>query len=37
MTKKGDYIEENWICEKKQFIKLHIAVDEESKKEYHLE
>jgi hypothetical protein len=30
--KKGDYIEEKWIREKKEFIKLHISVDEESKK-----
>jgi hypothetical protein len=32
ISKKGDYIEEKWIREKKEFIKLHIAVDEESKK-----
>ena len=33
ISKKGDYIEEEkWIREKKEFIKLHIAVDEESKK-----
>jgi hypothetical protein len=32
ISKKGDYIEEMWIREKKEFIKLHIAVDEESKK-----
>jgi hypothetical protein len=32
ISKKGDYIEEKWIHEKKEFIKLHIAVDEESKK-----
>jgi hypothetical protein len=32
ISKKGDYIEETWIREKKEFIKLHIAVDEESKK-----
>jgi hypothetical protein len=32
ISKKGDYIEEKWIRQKKEFIKLHIAVDEESKK-----
>jgi DDE family transposase len=32
ISKKGDYIEEKWIHEKKEFIKLHIAVDEKSKK-----
>jgi hypothetical protein len=32
MSKKGDYIEEKWKREKKDFIKLHIAVDEKSKK-----
>jgi DDE family transposase len=32
VSKKGDYIQEKWICEKKEFIKLHIAVDEKSKK-----
>jgi hypothetical protein len=32
ISKKGDYIEEKWIREKKEFIKLHIAVDEESKR-----
>ena len=32
VSKKGDYIEEKWIREKKEFIKLHIAVDEKSKK-----
>ena len=32
VTKKGDYIEENWIRNKKEFIKLHIAVDAKSKK-----
>jgi hypothetical protein len=32
MSKKGDYIEKKWIHEKKDFIKLHIAVDEKSKK-----
>ena len=32
IAKKGDYIEEKWILEKKEFVKLHIAVDEKSKK-----
>jgi len=32
ISKKGDYIEEKWIREKKEFVKLHIAVDEKSKK-----
>src|SRR2546421_8179608 len=32
ITKKGDYIEEKWIRNKKEFIKLHIAVDAKSKK-----
>jgi hypothetical protein len=32
VSKKGDYIEEKWIRGKKDFIKLHIAVDEKSKK-----
>ncbi|MGB7638555.1 MAG: IS5 family transposase [Nitrososphaeraceae archaeon] len=32
ITKKGDYIEQKWIRKKKDFIKLHIAVDAESKK-----
>jgi hypothetical protein len=32
VSKKGDYIEEKWIREKKEFIKLHIAVDEKSEK-----
>ena len=32
ISKKGDYIEEKWILEKKEFVKLHIAVDEKSKK-----
>ena len=31
ISKKGDYIEEKWIREKKEFVKLHIAVDEKSK------
>lgn len=31
-SKKGDYIEEKWKREKKEFVKLHIAVDEKSKK-----
>lgn len=32
VSKKGDYIEEKWIRKKKEFIKLHIAVDAKSKK-----
>ena len=32
ISKKGDYIEQKWIREKKEFVKLHIAVDEKSKK-----
>ena len=32
ISKKGDYIEEKWTREKKEFVKLHIAVDEKSKK-----
>ena len=32
ISKKGDYIEKKWIHKKKDFIKLHIAVDEKSKK-----
>jgi hypothetical protein len=32
VSKKGDYIEEKWIRKKKEFIKLHIAVDEESRR-----
>ncbi len=28
ISKKGDYIEQKWIREKKEFVKLHIAVDE---------
>jgi hypothetical protein len=32
ISKKDDYIEEKWIREKKESIKLHISVDEESKK-----
>lgn len=31
-SKKGDYIEEKWKREKKEFVKLHIAVDVKSKK-----
>ena len=27
ITKKGDYIEQKWIRKKKEFVKLHIAVD----------
>src|SRR5215469_10712501 len=30
VTKKGDYIEQKWIKKKKEFIKLHIAVDAKS-------
>ena len=32
ITKKGDYIEQKWIRKKKEFIKLHSAVDAKSKK-----
>ena len=32
ITKKGDYIEQKWIRKKKEFIKLHIAVDAKSDK-----
>lgn len=32
ISKKGHYLEEKWIWEKKEFIKLHIAIDEKSKK-----
>jgi hypothetical protein len=32
VSKKGDYIEEKWIREKKEFIKLQIVVDDKSKK-----
>ena len=32
VTKKGDYIEEKWIRKKKEFVKLHIAVDAKSEK-----
>src|SRR5215475_8847888 len=32
ITKKGDYIEQKWIRKKKEFVKLHIAVDAKSKK-----
>jgi hypothetical protein len=32
ITKKGDYIEQKWIRKKKEFIKLHIAVDAKSEK-----
>ncbi len=32
ISKKGDYIEQKWIREMKEFVKLHIAVDEKSKK-----
>jgi Transposase DDE domain len=32
LSRKGDYIEEKWIRKKKEFVKLHIAVDAKSKK-----
>jgi hypothetical protein len=32
ISKKGDYIEHKWKHEKKEFVKLHISVDEKSKK-----
>jgi hypothetical protein len=32
VTKKGDYIEQKWIRKKKEFVKLHIAVDAKSEK-----
>ena len=32
VSNKGDYIEEKWIRKKKEFLKLHIAVDERSEK-----
>ena len=32
VLKKGDYIEEKWVREKKEFIKLHIAVDDDKSK-----
>ncbi len=32
LTKKGDYIEQKWIRKKKEFVKLHIAVDAKSMK-----
>jgi len=32
ITKKGDYIEQKWIRRKKEFVKLHIAIDAKSKK-----
>ena len=32
ITKKGDYIEQKWIRKKKEFVKLHIAVDVRSEK-----
>ncbi|MGC1927426.1 MAG: hypothetical protein WA667_00500 [Candidatus Nitrosopolaris sp.] len=35
VSKKGDYIEEKWIRKKKEFIKLHIAVDAKSKISLH--
>jgi hypothetical protein len=33
ISKKGDCIEDKWKREKKEFVKLHISVDEKSKKE----
>lgn len=32
LTKKGDYIEQKWIRKRKEFVKLHIAVDVKSEK-----
>ncbi len=32
ISKKGDYIEDKWKREKKEFVKLHISIDEKSKK-----
>jgi hypothetical protein len=32
VSKKGSYIEDKWKREKKEFVKLHISVDEKSKK-----
>ena len=32
VSNKGDFIEEKWIRKKKEFIKLHFAVDEMSEK-----
>jgi Transposase DDE domain len=32
LTKKGDYIEQKWIRKRKEFVKLHIAVDAKSEK-----
>src|SRR5712691_5489222 len=32
VSKKGHYIEQKWIRKKKEFVKLHIAVDANSKK-----
>ena len=32
ISKKGNYIEEKWISEKKEFVKLHMSVEEKSKK-----
>jgi len=32
ISKKGDYIEDKWKREKKEFVILHISVDEKSKK-----
>ena len=32
VSRKGHYIEQKWIRKKKEFVKLHIAVDAKSKK-----
>jgi hypothetical protein len=32
ISKKCDYIEDKWKREKKEFVKMHISVDEKSKK-----
>ena len=32
ITKKGNYIEQKWIRKKKEFIKLHVAVDDAKSK-----
>ncbi len=32
ISKKGDYIEDKWKREKKEFVKLYISIDEKSKK-----
>jgi len=31
-TKNGHYIEQKWIRKRKEFVKLHIAVDAKTKK-----